>query len=134
APEPPPAARRVRAESAPACPKNITKPGTPRLGQAAPPPDGSVGEAEAEIDRHTDEEDDDHQREQLLSVSEVARELELLTQRRLVGNDVDDLARHQAPPREGPALLEPAHVARQRGRQDDVPVEPQAPRPDHAPH
>src|SRR5438067_5911182 len=31
----------------------------------------------------------------------------LLAERRLVSHDGDDLARHQAPPREGPSLLEP---------------------------
>src|SRR6266700_363103 len=104
-------------------PKNISRAHASASGQSAPPPDGTVREAEGEIDGHADEEDDDHQREQLLCVSEVARELKLLAQRRLVGHDVDDLARHQAAPGEGPSLLEPAYVAGQRSGQDDVAIE-----------
>src|SRR5713226_3415804 len=115
-------------------PKNISRARASASGQAAPPSDGAVREAEAEIDRHADEEDDDHQREQLLSVGEVVRELELLADRWLVRDDVDDLGRHQAAPRECPALLQASDVAGQRSRQDDVAVQLEAPRPHDAPH
>src|SRR6266849_10303345 len=109
-------------------PKNISRAHASVSGQAAPPPDRAVSEAEAEIDRHADEEDDDHQREQLLSVGEVVRELQLLADRRLVRDDVDDLGSHQASPRELPALLQASDVAGQRSRQDDVAVQLKAPR------
>src|SRR5258708_35952842 len=112
--------------------KNISRAHASASGQAAPPPDGAVRESEAEIDRHSDQEDDDHQREQLLSVGEVVRELELLADRWLAGDDVDNLGRHQAAPRERPALLEAPDVAGQRSRQDHVPVELEAPRPHDA--
>src|SRR5712691_10391187 len=97
-------------------PKNISRAHASASGQAAPPPDRAVREAEAEIDRHADEEDDDHQREQLLSVGEVMRELELLADRGLVRDDADDLGRHEAAPRERPALLEASYVAGQSSR------------------
>src|SRR2546425_3776391 len=110
-------------------PKNISRAHASASGQTAPPPDRTVREAEGEIDSHADEEDDDHQREQLLSVSEVVRELELLADRWLVRDDVDDLGRHEAAPRERPPLLQAPDVAGQRSRQDDVPVELDASRP-----
>src|SRR6266568_1890776 len=96
-------------------PKNISRARASASGQSPPPPDGTVGEAEGEIDSHADEEDDDHQGIKLLGVDEVARELQLLAQRRLVGHDVDDLPRHQAAPGECPALLQAAEVTGQGG-------------------
>src|SRR6266851_6786108 len=113
-------------------PKNISRARASVSGEAAPPPDGAVREAEGEIDRHADEEDDDHQGVQLLCVDEVARELQLLAKRWLVGHNVDDLPRHQAAPGECPALLQAAEVTGQGGRQDDVAVQLQAARAKHA--
>src|SRR6267378_2271923 len=94
-------------------PKNISRAHVSASGQAAPPPDGAVREAKGEIDGHADEEDDDHQREQLLGVGEVVGELELLADRWLVRDDGDDLGRHQAAPCERPALLQASYIAGQ---------------------
>src|SRR6266581_1094912 len=77
--------------------------------QSPPQPDLAVENPEEGVDDYADDEDDDHDREQLLGVREISGELELLSKRRLVADDDDQLPGHEAAPRESPTLLEPAN-------------------------
>src|SRR3979409_2182583 len=71
-------------------------------------PDCSIEHSEEAVDGDSDDEDHDDDREQLLCVRKVSSELDLLSERKLMADDADDLAGHQAAPRESPSLLEPA--------------------------
>ena len=74
------------------------------------------------VEDDADHQDDQHPGHQPRGVGELALELQPTADRRLVGDDHQQLAGHQAAPGERPALLEPGHERGQRRRQHDVAV------------
>src|SRR5260370_17158533 len=98
------------------------------------PPDLAVEDSESAVDEHPDDEDHDHQCNELLVVREILSGPQLLSQRTLLTGECveDELAGHQAAPRESPALFQPADERRHPPRPDHVTVEaatPSAPYP-----
>src|SRR5260370_7813229 len=95
------------------------------------PPDLAVEDSESAVDEHPDDEDHDHQCNELLVVREILSGPQLLSQRTLLTGECveDELAGHQAAPRESPALFPPAtNDGSPRGR-GTVPERPRPPAP-----
>src|SRR5260370_36169980 len=92
------------------------------------PPELAVEDSESAVDEHPDDEDHDHQCNELLVVREILSGPQLLSQRTLLTGACveDELAGHQAAPRESPALFQAADERRQRGGQDHVTGEAEA--------
>src|SRR5687767_4522837 len=101
---------------------------------AAQPPaaaDAPLEDAEEQrVDDDPDDEDAEHGRHQRRSVGELPGELEPHAERGLLGDDDDELAGHQRPPGEGPALLQAGHEPGERRWQEHVPVGGEALRPE----
>src|SRR5260370_9068959 len=89
------------------------------------PPDLAVEDSESAVDEHPDDEDHDHQCNELLVVREILSGPQLLSQRTLLTGECveDELAGHQAAPRESPALFQAAAERLQRGGPDHVPAQ-----------
>src|SRR5260370_885043 len=93
------------------------------------PADLAVEDSESAVDEHPDDEDHDHQCNELLVVREILSGPQLLSQRTLLTGECveDELAGHQAAPRESPALFQAADERRQRGGQGHATVEAETP-------
>src|SRR5580704_12036227 len=92
-------------------------------GQAPAAADGTVGQAEQRVHENAEDQDHDDDGGGALHVGLILVGGKQYAERRLVRDDDEQFARHQAAPGERPALLEPSHERRQRGRQDQVPVQ-----------
>src|SRR5829696_6388372 len=98
------------------------------VDQAPPSGDPALERAEHQgVDEDPDGQDDQHDGEHAVGPAEPPVRLQQEADVRLAGDRDDDLAGHQAAPGERPALLEAAHEAGQRCRQDHVPVGGEAP-------
>src|SRR5438105_12119896 len=91
--------------------------------QSPAAPDRLVRRTEDAVDQYSDHEDHEHQGQHLLCVRQITSELQLLAQGRLMRDDHDQLARHQAAPRERPALLQSTDKSRQGCRENYMPIQ-----------